>query len=331
MNSSQFREAAHSVIEEIIQYYETIESRRVLSAVKPGYLAPLLPTSAPDNGEPWSAIQPDIERLIMPGITHWQSPNFMAFYPASSTYPGMLGELYSAAINVPAFNWLNSPAITELETVVLDWLAKALALPEGFLSKGQGGGVMHGSASEAIATTMVAARERVTQRMCGTDESIETEDKVATLRGRLVALGSEQAHSATQKGARIAGTRYRSVPANIGTDFAITGKELRGVLEKCTENGLIPYYLTVTMGTTATCSSDRFDEIVEVLKDYPDVWAHVDAAHAGSALVLPEYQYISKKFAAFQSFNLNMHKWLLVNWDARYFNKEVDSVSALAN
>ncbi|OJD33240.1 aromatic-l-amino-acid decarboxylase [Diplodia corticola] len=337
MDSSQFREAAHAAIEEIIQYYDTIESRRVLSDVSPGYLRELIPPSAPQTPEPWSSIQPDIERVIMPGLTHWQSPNFMAFFPAHSTYPSMLGELYSAAFTAPAFNWLCSPAVTELETVVLDWLAQLLALPECYLSKGEGGGVVQGSASEAIVTVMVAARERALRNLtAGLQEAgreKEREDRVDSLRGKLVALGSEHAHSSTQKGAIIAGTKFRSVPAGRQDGFAMTGKALRRVLEDCERDGLVPYYLTATLGTTSTCAVDRFEEIAEVLKDYPNVWVHVDAAYAGAALVCEEYQHdLAPPLAHFDSFDMNMHKWLLTNFDASclFVKKRSDLTAALS-
>ncbi|KAB2573798.1 Aromatic-l-amino-acid decarboxylase [Lasiodiplodia theobromae] len=332
MDSNQFREAAHAAIEEIIQYYDTIESRRVLSDVEPGYLRELIPSAAPQTGEPWTTIQPDIERVIVPGLTHWQSPNFMAFFPSNSTYPGMLGELYSAAFTAPAFNWLCSPAVTELETVVLDWLAQLLALPECYLSKGEGGGVIQGSASEAIVTVMVAARERVLRNLAEGLEGKEREDKIDASRGKLVALGSEHAHSSTQKGAIIAGTKFRAVPGLREDDFAMTGRTLRRALEDCEKDGLVPYYLTVTLGTTSTCAVDKFSEIAEVLKDYPNVWVHVDAAYAGAALVCEEYQHLTPPLAHFDSFDMNMHKWLLTNFDASclFVKKRSDLTTALS-
>lgn len=317
MNSSQFREAAHTAIEEIIQYYDTLPSRPVLSTVTPGYLRPLLPSGPPQTGEAWPAIQADIERVIMPGLTHWQSPNFMAFFPANSTFPGMLGELYSAAFTAPAFNWMCSPAVTELETVVLDWVAQLLGLPECYLSKGEGGGVIQGSASEAIVTVMVAARERIVRRRFeGMEGGEEKERAMVEMRARLVALGSEHAHSSTHKAANIAGTRYRSVPAPKDTGFTMTGAALRRKIEECKSLGLEPFYITATLGTTATCAIDDFEGIAEVIKDYPDIWIHVDAAYAGAALVCPEYQHLAKHFDKFDSFDFNTHKWLLTNFDA---------------
>ena len=241
----------------------------------------------------------------------------MAFYPASSTYPSMLGELYSAALTAPAFSWVCSPAITELETIVLDWLAVLLNLPECFLSKGQGGGVIQGSASEAIVTVMVAARERYLENATKALEGDEKDKRKSELRGRLVALGSEQSHSSTAKGALIAGTRYKAIHCNMEDDLALTGAGLEAMLEECKREGLEPFYLTATLGTTATCTTDRFGEIKDVLKAYPEVWVHVDAAYAGAALVCEEYQHLTEHFAAFDSFDMNMHKWLLTNFDAR--------------
>ncbi|KAL1649197.1 hypothetical protein SLS58_001771 [Diplodia intermedia] len=332
MDSNQFREAAHAAIEEIIQYYDTIESRRVLSNVSPGYLRELVPAAAPAGPEPWAAIQADIERVVMPGLTHWQSPNFMAFFPAHSTYPGMLGELYSAAFTAPAFNWLCSPAVTELETVVLDWLAQLLALPACYASAGEGGGVVQGSASEAVVTVMVAARERALRNLTAGLEGRDKEERIDALRGKLVALGSEHAHSSTQKGAIIAGTRFRAVPGAREDGFAMTGKALRRALEDCARDGLVPYYLTATLGTTSTCAVDRFEEIAEVLKDFPDVWVHVDAAYAGAALVCEEYQHLTPPLAHFDSFDVNMHKWLLTNFDASclFVKKRSDLTTALS-
>ena len=288
------------------------------SDVSPGYLKPLLPSTPPEEGEEWPAIQADIERLIVPGLTHWQSPKFMAFFPASSTYPGILGEMYSAAFTAPAFNWLCSPAVTELETVMMDWLAKLLALPDCFLSTGEGGGVIQGSASETVVTTMVAARERIIKRRTSGLEGTEKEKAISELRGKLVALSSSQTHSSAQKAAIIAGTRNHPIPAGRSDSFAMTGANLRHALEQLDSQGLVPYFLTVTLGTTATCAIDKFEEIAQITKDYPDIWVHVDAAYAGAALVCEEYQHLTKESHTFDSFNVNLHKWLLVNFDARY-------------
>ncbi|KAI5205050.1 hypothetical protein E4T39_03190 [Aureobasidium subglaciale] len=320
MTSRQFNSAATEAIQDITNYYDNITSRPVLPSVAPGYLAKLLPTSPPTQAESWDKIRADIESKIMPGMTHWQSPDFMAFFPASSSYPGMMGELWSAALTVPAFNWLCSPAVTELETIVMDWVAQMLALPECFLSKGKGGGVIQGSASEAIVTCMVAARERFVTRTLMKDDTVLTEeqkeDRSADIRSKLVALATKHTHSSTHKGANIAGTRFRSIDTELSNAFALQGHELRSTIEKLKSQGLEPYFLTVSLGTTNTCAVDDFATIAQVKKDYPDIWIHVDAAYAGVALVLPEYQHYCKHFASFDSFDTNMHKWLLTNFDA---------------
>lgn len=296
----------------------------MLPDIQPGYLRDLIPSTAPEKAEPWPSIQADIESKIIPGLTHWQSPNFMAFFPALVSYPSLLGEMYSAAFTAPAFNWLCSPACTELETIVMDWVARALALPDCFLSTspGGGGGVIQGSASEAIVTTMVAARERYLRLQADAEglkeDTMERDDRIAFLRGRMVALSSDQAHSSTQKGALIAGTRYRSIATSLSADLSLTAPRLETALQRCHSDGLEPYYLTLSLGTTSTCAVDDFVSIATLRSKYPNLWIHVDAAYAGAALVLPEYQarYSESIGRLADSFNFNMHKWLLVNFDA---------------
>lgn len=336
MTGAQFLENATQVITEIENYYSNISTRNVLPSIEPGYLPKLLPTTAPETGQSWTDIQADIERTIMPGITHWQHPKFMAYFSASSTYPGILGEMWSAALTAPAFNWICSPAVTELETVVLDWVAKMLALPEAFMaSSGKGGGVIQGSASEAVVTVMVAARERWVSRQIekeGLKDEEEIEDRKCELRGKLVALATDQAHSSSQKAATIAGTRFRSIPTRHSDAYALQGPDLRQKIEELEAKGLHPYYLTVSIGATGVCAVDDFASIAEVARDYPDIWIHCDAAYAGAALILPEYQYLSTHMSIVNSFNFNMHKWLLTNFDASclYVQNRTDLTDALS-
>lgn len=234
----------------------------------------------------------------------------------------MLGEMYSAAFTGAAFNWICSPAVTELETIVLDWLAKAFGLPECYQSTGSthGGGVIHGTASEAIATVLVAARDKFLRESTEGLSGEEQEDAWAVKRGKLVALGSAATHSATKKAAMIAGVRYRSVPVHAKDGYKLTGEGLRATIEELRARGLEPFYLTATLGTTDTCSTDDFDSIIEVLDELAppgrgEVWVHVDAAYAGVALLCPEYQHLAARFHRFHSFNTNPHKWLLTNFD----------------
>ncbi|TGZ82137.1 PLP-dependent transferase [Ascodesmis nigricans] len=321
MDSEQFREAAQSAIDKVVKYYENIAEHRVVSKVEPGYLKPLLPDGPPLTGEPWAEIEKDIKDKILPGVTHWQHPNFLAFFPANSSYPGILGEIYSAAFTSANFNWLCSPAATELETIVLDWLCKLLNLPECYLSTSStgGGGVIQGSASEAVVTVVVAARDRYLRHLTsGITDPAEKERVEDAHRSKLVALVSDQAHSCTQKGCMVAGVKYRTVkvPRHASTNtYTLTGDILRNRIEELKAEGLEPFYVTVTLGTTSLCAVDDFASIAQLRKDYPKLWIHVDAAYAGAALVCPEYQSLTPPFEHFDSFDMNMHKWLLTNFD----------------
>lgn len=250
----------------------------------------------------------------------------------------MLGELYSAAFTAPAFNWICSPAITELETVVLDWLAKLLNLPDCYLSTSHGGGVIQGSASEAIVTVMVAARDKYLRETTSHLSGLELEDAIAYKRSKMVALGSESAHSSTQKAAQIAGVRYRSVPVTKEDEYALIGKNLEDTIRECKAQGLEPFYLTTTLGTTSTCAVDDFPSIAATLAKHAppnvpgEIWVHVDAAYAGAALVCPEFHHLTAEFEHFHSFDMNMHKWLLTNFDASclYVRKRKDLIDALS-
>ncbi|KAF4448412.1 aromatic-L-amino-acid decarboxylase [Fusarium austroafricanum] len=317
MDSNEFREAAKVAIDNITNYYDNVESQRVVSDVKPGYLRPLLPSSAPLEGESWSDIDADIQSKILPGITHWASPRFMAFFPCSGSYPAALAEMYSNTFNGAHFNWICSPAVTELETIVMDWLAKALALPECYLSSGSthGGGVIHGSASEAILTVMCAARDKY---LAAITKDLP-EDDVWHYRSKLVALGSAGSHSSTKKAAQILGVRFVSIPVSEENGFSMTGAAVAKTVADLRARGLEPFYLTATMGTTDVCAVDDFAGIVEALAPTAetdrDIWVHVDAAYAGSALLLEENQCLTTPMAYFHSFNFNPHKWMLTTFD----------------
>ncbi|KAF7543522.1 hypothetical protein G7Z17_g10667 [Cylindrodendrum hubeiense] len=299
MDSQEFREAAKAAIDEITEYYDNVASHRVVSDVKPGYLRPLLPASAPLDPEPWSAIHADVH------------------------YPAALAEMYSNTFNGAHFNWICSPAVTELETVVMDWLAQALALPECYLSGGSthGGGVIHGSASEAILTVMCAARDKYLNAVTAglPADSEEKEEATWKHRSKLVAMGSAGAHSSTKKAAQILGVRFVTVPIDEDASFAMTGAAVAKTVADLRARGLEPFYLTASLGTTDVAAVDDFAGIAEVLSPTAgtaqDIWVHVDAAYAGSALILEENQPLTTPLAHFHSFNFNPHKWLLTTFD----------------
>ncbi|KAJ3255600.1 hypothetical protein HDU77_003563 [Chytriomyces hyalinus] len=322
MNADEFRKRGHETVERIAKYYEDLAASgrgpaadgvpdiKTLSTVEPGYLSKLLPTEAPETPEAWDAIQRDIEEKIMPGITHWQHPNFFAFFPSNSSFPGILGEMYSAMFNVIGFNWQTSPACTELETIVLDWLVKAMGLDDGFLSSGLGGGVIQGSASDAICVSLIAARQKMldSKRAEGMDE-----ESVLALGSKLIAYGSTQTHSSTRKAAMIANVRFRALdvdPVNLGMQGDTVAEAIRVDLEK----GLIPFYVTATIGTTSSGATDDVPGIAAAASAH-NVWLNIDAAWAGSASVCPEYKHTLKGTELADSYSFNLHKWLLTNFD----------------
>ncbi|KAL0653694.1 hypothetical protein Bca4012_096385 [Brassica carinata] len=305
MDSEQLREYGHRMVDFIADYYKTIETFPVLSQVQPGYLHNLLPDSAPDQPETVEQVLDDVKTKILPGITHWQSPTFYAYYPSNSSVAGFLGEMLSAGLGIVGFSWVTSPAATELEMIVLDWLAKLLNLPEQFLSKGNGGGVIQGSASEAILVVMIGAREKVLRRV----------GKNAL--GKLVVYSSDQTHSALQKACQIAGIHpenCRVLKADSSTNYALRPELLQEAVSKDIEAGLIPFFLCGNVGTTSSTAVDPLAALGNIAKRN-EIWFHVDAAYAGSACICPEYrQYIDGVETA-DSFNMNAHKWFLTNFD----------------
>lgn len=308
MGGDEFRRAGHELVDWIADYWERLRtgdpSLPVLSRVKPGEVAGSLPLRAPERGEAWDAIFADVGRLIMPGVTHWQSPGFFGFFPANASGPAVLGDLLSSGLGVQGMLWATSPAATELETRVLDWMAHAIGLPGAFLSASEnGGGVIQGTASEAALVAMVAARGRK-----GPGE------------GRGVVYASAQAHSSIVKGAMVAG--IASGPEDrvgvrlIETDasLAMDSGALSRAIEEDVAAGRVPLLVCATVGTTSSGAVDPVRAIGEVCKGH-GVWLHVDAAFAGAACVCPEFQGLLDGVELADSLCFNPHKWLLTNFD----------------
>lgn len=260
-------------------------------------------------GEEWHIIEQDLTDIIEPGLCHWSHPGYMAYFPASTTFEGILGELYSAAWNNPAFDWVCSPSIAELEDVVISWLANLLNLPESFQGPPSttNQGVIMSSTTETLITTMVAARTRCLGLLSSRGEDI------ARIRNRLVVLGTSQTHPSTAKAAMVVGVRYRSVDCCPVTGTAMTGEHLANLLNQCDREGLIPFYVTATLGTTNSLAVDDFAGIHQMLVSRPEVWVHVDAAFAGAALVCDEYLHLARSLANIQSISINLGKWMLIN------------------
>ena len=281
MTPDEFRRHGRAVIDWIADYMERVESFPVLAQVKPGEIRAALPATAPEQGEAFETILADMERIVLPGITHWQSPNFFAFFPANASGPGILGELLSAGLGVQGMLWATSPACTEVETHVLDWLVAMLDLPPKFLSTSTGGGVIQDSASSAALCALLAARERATNfssNQRGTD-------------GKLVIYTSTQAHSSIEKAAMIAGIGRDNVRL-IETDetFAMQPAHLATLIERDRANGLLPCLVVATIGTTSSTAIDPIPAIGRICQEQ-GLWLHVDAALAGTAALCPELRW----------------------------------------
>ncbi|XP_026461475.1 tyrosine decarboxylase-like isoform X1 [Ctenocephalides felis] len=315
MDAEDFRHHGKEMVDYICSYLENIEKYRVIPDVEPGYLKTLLPSEAPETGEEWTKIMEDVEDKIMPGVTHWQHPRFHAYFPSGNSYPSILGDMLSDAIGCIGFSWVASPACTELETIVLDWLAKATGLPESFLSSSPaGGGVIQGSASECILTCMIAARAHTIERLkeqicCNGDEGAHDSVHLP----RLVAYCSQESHSCVEKAAKIALVKLRIL--EVEEDGSLSAETLKKAMQDDVSNNLVPFFVSVTLGSTACTSFDDLSTIGPVCKSFPGVWLHVDAAYAGSAFICPELRYLQKGIEYADSYNTNTNKWLLVNFD----------------
>jgi aromatic-L-amino-acid decarboxylase len=309
MTPDEFRHHGKELIDWIADYYENIEQYPVLSQVAPGEIRGALPPAPPQTGEPFAAMLRDVDEIILPGITHWQSPNFFAYFPANASFPSILGELLSAGLGVQGMLWQTSPACTELETHVLDWLVDMLGLPETFRSTGQGGGVIQDTASSAVLAALLAARERTT----GYTNVASGND------ARLRAYCSTQTHSSMAKAAGIAGMGRANVRAiGVDSDYAMRPDELRRQLEADRAAGLLPFFVVATIGTTSSTALDPVRAIGEICREF-GVWLHVDGAMAGTAALCPEFRAIQDGLELADSYAFNPHKWLFTNFDCDCF------------
>ena len=305
MTPEEFRRCGRAVVDWIADYYQQVESLPVLSRVEPGQIRETLPPDPPARGEAFEAILADVEKLILPGITHWQSPNFFAFFPANTSGPAILGELLAAGLGVQGMLWATSPSCTELETHVLDWVADMLDLPEGFKSTGPGGGVIQDSASSATLCALLAARERATSDV-GNQQGPD---------GRLVAYASLEAHSSVEKAVGIAGLGRRNLRLiQVDEAFAMRPEELARQIEQDQQNGLVPCFVCATVGTTSSNGLDSLPEIGRICRQH-HLWLHVDAAMCGTAALCPEFRDIHQGLDLADSYCFNPHKWMFTNFD----------------
>jgi aromatic-L-amino-acid decarboxylase len=298
MPPEEFRRAGYAVIDWIADYLANVRELPVLPKVKPGELTASLPPSAPDKAEDLTSILTDFERLIVPANTHWNHPNFHAYFSVSSSGPGILAEALTAALNVNGMLWKSSPAATELEQVTTSWLRQWVGVPENFF------GVIFDTASTSTMHALAAARELA-----------DPESRVRGAKGELVVYTSEQAHSSVEKGAIAIGIGQQNV-RKIATDeqFRMRTDKLAEAMEADAAAGRKPFCVVPTIGTTSTTAIDPVNAIIAVAKRH-DVWIHVDAAYGGAAAVVPEFQHIMSGVELADSFVINPHKWMFTPVD----------------
>jgi aromatic-L-amino-acid decarboxylase len=309
MSAEEFRKHGYALIDWLADYQQRVESLPVLSQVQPGEIRAALPAHPPQQGEAFDAMLADVERIIMPGITHWQSPNFFAFFPSNNSGPSILGELLSSGLGVQGMLWLTSPACTELETHVMDWLVEMMGLPAKFLSSGEGGGVIQDSASDAALCALLAARERVT--------NYAVNQRGGT--GHITAYCTAHTHSSVEKAMMIAGLGRENLRlVDVDAAFAMLPEALAKAIAADKAAGLAPAFVCANVGSTSSNAIDPVREIGEICRG-EGVWLHVDAAMAGTATVCPEFRWIIDGLELADSYCFNPHKWMFTNFDCDAF------------
>ena len=310
MDANEFRTNGHAVIELIAQYLETIESRPVSSNISPGDVRKQLPEHPPTAPEPFSAVLADVNDIVIPGLTHWQHPNFFAYFPGNSSYPSILADLLTAGLGVQGMSWVTSPACTEVETLMLDWMHELLGLPDKFRSTtDSGGGVIQGSASEATLSSILAARWRATGGAVNTDGDTS----------RLVAYCTSQAHSSIEKGLRIAGIGTRNIRiVDHDENFAMIPSALEALVRDDKAKGLVPFWVCSTHGTTSSGAIDPTTKIAPIAREH-GLWLHVDSAMHGIAALAPELRWVNNGLEFADSYCTNPHKWMGINFDCDLF------------
>ncbi len=309
MSPEEFRRHGREVIDWIADYHENVERHPVLSRVEPGEIGDSVGTKVPARGEAFTEILQDATERILPGITHWQSPGFHAYFPSNSSGPAILGELLAAGLGVQGMLWSTSPACTEVETRVLDMLADLLGLPEAYRSTGSGGGVIQDSASSAVLCALIAARER--------DSRLRTNRQGCD--GSHVAYCSTQAHSSLEKAMGIAGLgRANLRQIAVDDQFALDAAALAAQIKADKAAGLRPMFACATLGTTSSNAIDPIAAMGRICRE-EGLWLHVDAAMSGTAAICPEYRHLHEGVEYADSYCFNPHKWMFTNFDCSCF------------
>lgn len=313
MTPDEFRKHAHELVEWMAAYMENVEQYPVKSRVGPGQILSQLPEHPPLQSEPFEKIMSDLEEIIMPGITHWQSPGFFAYFPANTSPPSILAEMITATLGAQCMNWETSPAAAELEEKMMIWLREMTGLPDCFE------GVIQDSASTATLAAIITAREKITDNRFN--------NRGGSSEGILRVYASEQAHSSVEKAVKISGIgRDNLVKIAVRDDFSMDPLKLEESIATDRKKGYIPFCTIATIGTTGTTSVDPLEPIGEICRKY-DLWLHVDAAMAGTALILPEFQWMLKGKEYIDSFLFNPHKWMFTNFDCTaFFTRDAGSL-----
>ena len=293
-----FRRNGHTLVDWIADYLRDIGQRRVLEAVEPGAVQAKLPPRAPEQPETFEALLADLDRVVLPGLAHWQHPGWFAYFPAASSPPAVLGEFAAAGLGVEGMLWSTSPAATEIESRVVDWLVDLLGVPQQWKTTELGGGVLQSGASASTHTALVVAREVCSER---TGAAIE----------QMAAYSSREAHSSVEKGARMAGFRHIRQLETDGA-LSIRPEALAAAVTADRQAGLTPAFVCSTVGTTGTTAVDPVRCLGEIARG-EELWHHVDAAYAGSAMICEEFRWHQDGLELVDSYTFNPHKWMATN------------------
>jgi aromatic-L-amino-acid decarboxylase len=302
MTPEEFRAIGHRLVDWVADYRERIERLPVMSTLEPGTVRSLVPAEPPAHGEPLDAIVEDLDRIVLPGITHWNHPRFFAYFPSNAGLASVLADLVSTGLGVQGMSWQTSPAATELEEAMMDWLRQMLGLPTAFR------GAIQDTASTATLVALLCARERATSHA-------QARGGLQGLERPLAVYASDQSHSSVEKAALLAGFG-RDYVRVVETDdrFAMRVDRLRDAMASDAAAGIVPCAVVPTVGSTATTAIDPVDEICAAAGEH-GAWTHVDAALAGSAMILPECRALWRGVERADSVVLNPHKWLGVAFD----------------
>lgn len=305
MNNNDFRKHAHELVDWMADYMEEVENYAVKPNIKPGAISGDLPASAPEEGESFEAMFRDFKEIIMPGMTHWESPYFMGYFPANKSYPSILAEMLTATLGAQCMSWLTSPAATELEERVMEWLRKLIGLPEPFT------GVIEGTASTSTLCALLMARETISD--------FEINEKGFAGNKTYTVYCSSETHSSIEKDVKIAGFGRQNLrKVAVDNHFAMQPEALEKAIRKDLENGCQPTAVIATLGTTGSTAIDPLEKIADICSRY-EVFLHVDAAYAGTALLLPEMRWMNAGIRQADSFVFNPHKWMFTNFDCSAF------------